>query len=284
MTTTEALIAQLGVPTVIEQISFETCLSQIRADLLVRYPAISGIIDLESEPVQMLLQAFSYRETILRARINDAARSNLIAFATGADLDHLAAFYDVARLGLETDTAFRRRIILNISGRSPGGTAPRYMAVALGADVSVADAVVYRDTSSPLVYVAIVSTDVGGIPSPALLTTVSAALNNPNVRMVNDTISVISAVSAIVNITADVWLLPDVADSFITTLEAKLRSAWATESALGFDLNISWLTSRLMQSGVQKVIVTAPAADTVVPYNQRVALGTVTLNIKGRAY
>ena len=56
-----------------------------------------------------MLETAAARETLLRARINDAAKANLVAFAGGGDLDHLAGFYDVVRLGGEADLALDRQ-------------------------------------------------------------------------------------------------------------------------------------------------------------------------------
>jgi hypothetical protein len=39
-----------------------------------------------------------------------------------------------------------------------------------------------------------------------------------------------------------------------------------------------------MLEGVQRVDVIGPAADIAVPFNQAAALGTITLNNRGRAY
>ncbi|MFM8745990.1 MAG: baseplate J protein, partial [Aestuariivirga sp.] len=91
-------LSVLPPPEVIETVSYEPIVAAMRDDLVARFPAIAGVIDLESEPARKLIEVFAYREILLRARANDVARANLLAFATGADLDHLAAWYDVTRL------------------------------------------------------------------------------------------------------------------------------------------------------------------------------------------
>ena len=53
---------------------------------------------------------------LLRNRINIAARGQLLAYAAGTDLDHLAAFYGVERLAGEGDERLRLRIQLRIKG------------------------------------------------------------------------------------------------------------------------------------------------------------------------
>ena len=283
MTVTITGIENLPPPEMIEELDYLAILTQYRDKAVSLYPDIAPIIDLESEPARKVAEAGSYRETLLRGRINDALRATLIAFAGGSDLEHLAAFYDAVRLAGESDDAFRRRTILIIASRSTGGTAPRYRAVALGASIRVRDAIAYRDGLYPAVNVAVIATDNNGVADAPLLEIVRTALNDPAVRMVNDTIAVRSAVSQTVDIAADLWLYPETAAD-TARIEQALRDAWTRESGLGFDLTISWLIARLMQPGVQRVTITAPTVDNRIPPFEAIALGAVTLTIKGRDF
>lgn len=283
MSITEIDINGLPPPEVIEEIDFEAILAASVADMVARFPAIAGVIGLESEPARKLLEVASFREMLTRSRINDAARSQLLAFAAGGDLDHLAAFYDVVRLSGEDDARLRTRTILAIAGRSTGGTAERYRFVALSSSLDVRDAIVWRDALSPVVNVAIYSYAPGGVAGPALLSVVENALTAESVRMVNDTISVRSAVTQTRNVVADVWLLPETPLAVFDGLEANLRADFERESGLGFDLNRAWLTARLMRAGVQRVNIVAPTVDVPVAAFEAIALGTISLSYKGRA-
>lgn len=283
MTVTALDVAALPPPEVVEEVDFEAILAATAADLVERFPAIAGVIGLESEPARKLLEVDAFRETLIRARINDGIRSQLLAFATGADLDQLAAFYDVIRLEGEPDERLRSRIIFTIAGRSTGGTAARYRANAMTASVDVRDAVVYREGVSPVVNVAIFANNETGIPSEALLAEVSASLNASDVRMVNDTLRIRSAVTQTVNVEADVWLLPSSEFFILDNLPGTLRAAFDAESGLGFDLTRAWLTARLMAPGIQRVEILTPEDDVVVPEYEALSLGTIKLNYKGRA-
>lgn len=271
-------------PEAVEELDFEALFAAFKADMTARMPEAAALLELESEPITKLGQTHSFVTMLVLARVNDAIRANLLAYATGTDLDHLAAFYDVVRLMGELDEPFRRRVILAIQGRSTGGTAPRYRSVALGASVRVADAVVYRVGTDPTVRVAVYATDNGGVADAGLLADVTAALNDPAVRMVNDTILVQSAVFEVVNVTANVWLLPEASNTILTVLPDTLRGGWAGETGLGFDLTRSWLTARLMVSGVQRVEIVTPAVDVIAPPERAINLGTITLNNMGRDY
>lgn len=271
-------------PRVIEELDFEAIFARFRSSMIARMPEIAPVIALESEPAAKLGQVHSYIEMLVRARINDAARANLLAYATGADLDHLAAFYDVVRLQGESDERLKTRVILAIQGRSTGGTAPRYRSIALGASTRVADAVVYRVGNDPTVHVAVYAADNNGVADQDLLETVTDALNDPAARMVNDTIVVRSAVFQVVNIEADIWLLPEASNSLIDVLPGLLRDAWAAETGLGFDLTRAWLTARLMVSGVQRVEILNPTSDVIAPPERAISIGTITLHNRGRDY
>lgn len=271
-------------PQAVEELSFETLFAVFKADMVSRMPEIAPIMELESEPATKLGQVHSYVEMLVRARINDAIRANLLAYAAGADLNHLAAFYDVVRLPGETDEALRRRVILAIQGRSTGGTAPRYRSVALGASVRVADAVVYRVGTDPTVHVAVYATDNNGVADAELLAMVEAALNDPAVRMVNDIIVIRSAVFEVVDVEANVWLLPEASNALLDVLPGTLRAAWAAETGLGFNLTRAWLTARLMVSGVQRVEIVTPHTDVIATPEQAISIGAIKLNNMGRDY
>ena len=102
-------------PAVVELLDFEAIVADIKADLLARYPEAATVLDLESEPLVKLLESFAFRELLFRARVNDAARAHLLAFATGADLDHLGALFGVSRMAGEHDERLRVRIQLRIA-------------------------------------------------------------------------------------------------------------------------------------------------------------------------
>jgi phage-related baseplate assembly protein len=283
MSITQIDIDALPPPKVVEELDFEALLSAAVAELIARFPPIAGVIQLESEPARKLLEVDAFREVLIRARINAAARSQLLAFASESDLDHLAAFYDVARLPGEDDARLRARVVLAISGRSTGGTAERYRYIAMTASVDVRDVIVWRDAITPTVNVAVYSFAPGGVAGPSLLSTVEAALNAPDVRMVSDTISVRSAVTQTRSVVADVWLLPDAPLAVFDGLEAALRADFAAEAGLGFDLTRAWITARLMRPGVQRVEILSPSADVAVAEFEALALGAITLTFRGRA-
>lgn len=223
------------------------------------------------------------RETGLRAAINDGSASNLLLFARGSDLDHLAAFYDVFRLDGELDEALRERTALAIKARSPGGSAYWYAAAARRTDVRIRDVAVYREKFWPVIHIAVLSSENGGIPDQAMLDAVSAEVQGDTVRLLNDTLIVEPAVTQVVSIKARYWLLPT-ASSVVneTYLESRIREVWAKETGIGFDLEPSWIEGRLHASGVKKVELIEPAASIIAAQGTAIAIGTIELVYQGR--
>lgn len=287
MTTLPPELANLPAPTLVEAISYEARLAE-RRDRLVGIFVAAGIDydveDIETDPAQIQLQDAAYNDVLLRTEINEAILSWFLAFATGSDVDLLANFYDVIRLPGEMDNALKRRVVLAIQGRSPGGTEARYKSIVLGVDARVADAAIYKVGRDPTINVAVFASDNAGVADAGLLAKVNAALQSPAVRMVNDTIVVASAAQEVISVSANVWLLPQAPENALLTMQANLAAAWARDMLLGRDLIRSWLLAQLQIDGVQRVELITPTADIEMPFNRAAALGAVTLIKSGRAY
>ncbi|WP_420408698.1 baseplate J/gp47 family protein [Hoeflea sp.] len=286
-------LTSLPTPQVISELSYDTIVARQLAafqseweTLRQTYPDLPAydVSMLETDPAVIVNQSESYRELLLLARINEAARARLLAFAFGSDLDQLAIFYDVARMPGETDARLKTRVILAIQGRSTGGPKERYKSVVMNSDIRVESVEVYRVGRSPLINVAVYSTEPNGVASADLLSVVTTALTDENVQLANDEFVVASAVRTVVNLAFDIWLLPDADDGTVTRAVTALQDAWAVEQTLGRDLVREWWTSRLMISGVHKITATAPAADVIAPPSEAIAIGSITPNLRGRAF
>jgi len=170
MSSTSALIdlSALPTPDVIETLGYEAILSRMLGE--ARTALAEALPDwdptLESDPLVILIQRWAYGDLVLRARINDAARAVLLATATGADLDHLAALVSTARLTvvpadpsadpptgavMETDAALRARVQLAWEGLSTAGPAGAYRYHTLAADGRVRDAAITSPTPGDVV-------------------------------------------------------------------------------------------------------------------------------------
>lgn len=239
-------------------------------------------LHLPSDPGRKHIELAAYDEVALRARINDAGRSNLLFYSEGGDTDQLVIFYDVIRMVSEATEALKSRTILAIAGRSTGGPKERYEAIARAADVRVRHAHAYRIGRDPTVHVAIWSTDNDGLADAALLAKVRAALENTAHGVINDVFNVRAAVFTAVDVTLDVWLLPDAMDSILDVIPAAVTSAWAAETSMGFDLVAEWVQARAMIAGVQRTVMTSSGV-VAAPY-EAVAIASVTPVFRGRGF
>jgi len=283
-------LGRLPPPDVIEALDFEAALAALQADFIARWPQFDALV--ESDPIVKLLEVAAFRETLLRARVNDAARAVMLASATGADLDHLAALLSVGRLTidpgdpdasppvaptLETDTALRRRVQLALEAATAAGTVGRYLFFALGADPRVADAAI----TSPIpgdVLVTILSREGDGVPDAGLLTAVTIALTDPEVRQLNDTVFVGAAAVIDVPIAAELTIQPGPGSEATLAAASAAAAALTTgDRRLGRSLYRSAIIAALHVEGVDHVVLTAPAVDVAATPLQAPRVTTVTL-------
>ena len=271
-------LASLPEPSVIEALSFDVILSELWAEFAVRYPQHSAL--LESDPAVKLLEVAAYRELLLRNRINAAAKASLLAFATGSDLDHLAAFYGVARLADESDEALRLRTRQRIIGFANGGGAAHYRYWALSASPEVADVEV--DSPEPgQVRISVLAKGEGVVPD-ALLDAVRAVVLRDDIRVLTDTITVVPAELIPVTVTARLWLYPDAPFETVKAIQDVFIPTLAAHAGLGWDLTRSWVIGQLQRPGVHKVELRSPTTDIKTVANQAVRLAALNIEFAGR--
>jgi len=277
--TTLSDLASLPTPAVIETLSFETIFSELQTEFQSRYPDYSAL--LASDPAVKLLEVAAYREVLLRNRINAAAKASLLAFATGSDLDHLAAFYGVTRLMDETDEALRLRTRQRIIGFANAGGAAHYRYWALSASPEVADVEV--DSPEPgRVRISVLAKGEEQTVLDAVLDAVRAVVLRDDIRVLTDTVEVVPAVLIPITVAARIWLYPDTPMAAFDAIGARFKEALAAQSGLGWDLTPSWVIGELQRPGVHKVELLAPTTDIRANANQAVRLMNLNLEFAGR--
>ena len=275
-------LSRLPAPLVLESLDFEALYQEALTD----FRALMGSnwsAPLESDPVVKLLEKAAYDKMMSRARINDAAKALLLAFARGSDLDHLAANYNVQRLQVvaadpgavppveaqyESDDSLVERTLLAFEGMSIAGPRDAYVFHAMSADGRVADA--RASSPSPAtVEVSILSRIGEGLASEDLLEVVRLALNDEEVRPVGDRLIVQSATLINYQIEAVLYLYPG-PEIELSLIEAKaaLERYINTQRRLGRDIRRSAIHAALHVSQVQRVELIRPAADVVVLDNE----------------
>ncbi|CAK8738275.1 hypothetical protein SODG_001974 [Sodalis praecaptivus] len=294
-------ISQLPAPNVIESLDFETLFAQRKDRLIALYPpeqreALRRTLRYESEPLVKLLQENTYRELLLRQRINEAAQANMLGYATGTDLDHLGANYNVQRLIItpaddtqlpptpavkESDRDFRLRIQQAFEGLSVAGPSGAYQFHGRSADGRVADISVISP-SPACVTVSVLSREGDGTASPELIAKVAAALNEDTVRPVADRVTVQSARIVPYEVEAVLHLLPGPEAGPIRQAAEQRLDAYARDQhRLGRDIRLSALYAALHVEGVQRVVLTRPEADIVLDATQASYCQHHTLTLGG---
>ncbi|WP_264953797.1 baseplate assembly protein [Wolbachia endosymbiont (group A) of Endotricha flammealis] len=249
---------------IVEKLSYEEIFSRMKEELVRRDETFSALV--ESDPAIKILEVAAWRELLLRQRINEAVKSNVLKFAMGEDLDNLAEFYGVEREKGEDDERFRKRIKAKIAGWSTGGSKEYYKYHALSADSRVKDALV----ESPIpgkVQISILSTQLSttGIVSEELLEIVKKQVTRDDIRVLTDTVTVVGCNITEIDIHSRMSISPviskeEIKKQFIKKFEANRR--------LGWSVTRSWIIANLFVEGVENVELIEPKEDVVVLGNE----------------
>ncbi|ELY9432790.1 baseplate assembly protein [Salmonella enterica] len=293
-------LSQLPVPDVVETLDFETLFTARKQRFISLYPAeqraeVARTLSYESEPIVKLLQENAYLEMALRVRINEAAVANMLAHASGRDLDNLAANFKVFRLLIspgdstavppvepvyESDSDLRMRAQQAFEGLSIAGPTAAYEYHARSADGRIAD--VSAISPHPCyVTVSVLSREGNGQASAELLAIVDAALNDIDIRPVGDRPTVQSAEIIPYQINALLYCYPGPEQEPIRqAAEQRLKKYVNEQHRIGRDIRRSAIYAALHVTGVQRVELIAPAADVIISRTQasyctewRIAIG-----------
>lgn len=264
-------LSALPAPQVLEELDFE----EIFQGDLTAFRAHMGddwTAQLLSDPVTKLLEVGAYRTLLNRARVNDAAKALLLAYAQGSDLDQLAGNVRLQRLVvqeanplsvppteriLEEDDALRERIQLVYEGLTTAGPRNSYILHARNASGLVADATA-ESPSPAVVDVTVLSLDDKGVASPDLLAEVMAYLNADDVRPVADRVNVRSAEILPYQIHAVLHMTGNGPENEATLAECRRRlQAWINpRRRLGVEVPRSAIDAQLHIGGVARVELT----------------------------
>lgn len=264
-------LSQLPAPQVLEDLDYEALyqadLATFRAHMGDNWSA-----PLESDPVVKLLEVGAYRKLQNRARINDAAKALLLAYAQGSDLDQLAANVSLSRLVvqaedltavppvaavLEEDDALRERVQLVYEGLTTAGPRNSYILHARNASGLVADATA-ESPSPAVVEVTVLALEGNGEASAELLATVDDYLNDDDVRPVADRVIVQSAEILPYEINAKMYMASTGPESEGVLEQCKARlAAWINpRRRLGVEVARSAVDAQLHIDGVGRVELT----------------------------
>ena len=280
-------------PLAIRGVDYEAILAARLASLQSRFDAAGLDIDalgLESEPAVIIEQSDAYRELLALSAVNDAVRDTMIAFAAGADLDHLAAFFGVMRrviteatnsepAVMETDAELRRRTLLAPEAFSSAGAPGGYVFHALGADPRVLNV----DVWSPMpghVNVAVQSREGDGAAPADLVEAVRAHLSREDIKPLTDILSVRSVVNVPYDVAGVGYVLPGpdalaVRDQAVEAIKA-MAAQRRTPSR---DLPRSAVIDAASVGAMDKVIISSPASDIARAYGEVAVLNSIDFEV-----
>ena len=285
-------LSALPFPNVIEQLDFEAELLACKQDVIARDPELEAVLDFESEPIVKVLETFAYRLLLKTSQINAKAKALMLAYAQGADLDHLAVNRNVYRKTIiesnptanppieavmEADEDLRRRVQLEPESKSAGSVGA-YQFWGLGAHGHVKDIAV--ETPSAGYVNVFVQSHIHDIAPQTLLQTVDKELDPATRRPFTDYVSVKAATPFEWSVNATLVLFPGPDSAVVqTTAEEALNTYIKMVNALGYDVTRSGIFHALHVAGVQNVILTSPANDIILAKSRYAKCVGVSLTI-----
>lgn len=268
-------LSGMASPPVVEQLDFETYLAEYKDDFVKRVEAKDVPYDvqgLETDPAIVVLEEAAYRETILRARVNGAARSVMLAFAQHGDLEHLAAYYGVTRAVvtpatntaaavMESDERLRRRVQLAPEAFTTAGSEGAYMFHALTLIPSMRDVAVMSPEPGH-VHVLPLMQSAPGSPTTSDIERVRDRLSQKEIKPLTDILRVRAPVPNPYTVSAQLKVAsgPDPAVVKAKALAA-VQAYCESRRMIGLLVSEAGIKAALMVAGVESVLLNSPLAD-----------------------
>lgn len=277
--------SQLPEPNLIQELDYESIFNERKEKFIALYPTAEQnqwrtILNRESDPVVKVLQENAYLELLYRNKCNADARSLLLAYSEGPDLDHLALTeYGLIRLIVtpadnsvvppspaiyESDERLKERCLLQYDGMNTAGSSNAYKFFTLTADGRVDGVKVHSDTDKPYLLDIIISQvdSQNGEATQELIDIVQAALDPEHVRPVCDRPIVKSSIAKPYQITTRLFVGKNAEDSLL--LEAaniRIQNYIQKARKNGQSIRLSALYAALHVDGINRVVIDTPAAD-----------------------
>lgn len=252
----------------------------ITAEIVSAYETATGKTLYPAQVERLLIDLIAYRETLLRAAINDAARQNLVRYARAPMLDYLGELVGVRRLPGEDDERLRARILEAPESFSVAGPRLAYRHHAMSADASIVDVAVTSPEPGVVRLYPLANT---GMPSATLKALVLAKCSAEDVRPLCDTVEVADPVDMPFAVEARLTLLQayDAATVQAAALAAVQAHCASIASRLGRDVSRSGLIAAAHVEGVHAVELVAPTADMAVPAHAWAHASSIAVTVTG---
>lgn len=236
----------------------------ITAELKAAWESTTGKTLYPGQVEALLIDLIAYRESLLRIGIQEAAKQNLVAYASAPMLDYLGELVGVYRIDDETDDQLRERIKLAPEAFTTAGSRGSYIYHAKSAHSSIVDVAVQSPSPGVVAIYPLTST---GLPDQAVLDAVLALCSAEDVRPLTDDVQVFSpgAVDFAISVTIETYQWPD-----RETVESQVTAAiqaitLPAAGMLGRDITTSSIIAAATVNGVYRVTVQSPVDDIIVP-------------------
>lgn len=271
--------AHLPLPDAIERIALEDII-RARMDAFVALADTEGLpydVDgLETDPIKIDQEVHAYRETLMRARVNDGIRAVLPAYARGSDLDAIAARGNVERLViveanpatgtaavLESDDALLLRYLASFAVPSAGSRdAYIYHSVTAwpqARDIAVVGAEVHGVAGRAAIYL---MAEAGAAVPEEAIAAVRAAVTQDNVKPLTDQVTIGAAVVTPYTVALTITLPPGPAPEAVRQAAvAAVRATADGRFAIGAKVYANALEGAAYVSNVLRVERSLPMTD-----------------------
>lgn len=242
------------------------------------------------DPVYNTLAMMAARETVIRQEFNDYSLENMLAYASGTNLDNLAVFADVLRADDEHDDQLRQRAQLAPEGYSTAGPVDGYIQRALNSAPEQIKSVSVLSPSPNVVNVYVLASGAGdvtgdGTADATLLTTVEKALNAKYERPLGDKVTCYSA--TIKPYVLDAVLFFEAGPSAEAAKAAALASVTdyiIQHHRLGVAVTRAGLIAALTVPGIWDVNLMSPANSVICQDNEAAYCTAIDVRLNGESH
>lgn len=279
-------LSALPAPDAVKPLDYEQTVADRKLAVLERIEdlelraEVAAVLDLETEPMTIDVEAGAYRETIVYGRINDAVRAVLLPTSSGVDLDVLCSRLGVLRLEdpgdpqadppvpatRESDADLKQRYQLALEAFSTAGPYGAYVFHARSAHPHVKDCGVYGPEEDFVdlghAHVVVLSSIGNGAPTEQVLESVRTQLSDDDARPLTDFVDVEGATITEYEIVYHLEIPPGPDPSLIVAeAEAALTAYGASRHRVGAPVTDSGLDASAHRPGVERASRSSPLAE-----------------------
>lgn len=271
-------LSTLKAPQVVKALDFEVILQERKDKLVELFPDIEEFINIEGDPDVKVQETGAYRELIHYARVNDAARAVMLAFAVDSDLDHLAALYGVSRQEGEKDSRLRLRTQLAPEGFTGAGPEGGIVFHAMLASVDVKHVSMISTPNTGIVDIAILSETGDGTVPDETYDAVYDHLNKKDVKNFTDDLRLRRATITPFEIDLTLQYSGNIApDELIADAQENVATLVADRHRIGRNVHRNAIIGAASVGGVENITMTAMAADITPLWDEAPYASAITI-------